>query len=161
MVPPTGWRAFLDDELERIVADDLQDWLDENICDPANEPKVHEPSPGQLALFAITEFEQALWNEGVHTALYNDDGIVLPAAKEGYRHFGIPQMERFVGKIIQFLEFTPYPYDRDERMRRLPDREEFAAEFDALYNEFENTVSVRAGTVANYIRAHPEEFFES
>lgn len=161
MTAPSDWRDLSDMELEQMVADDLEDWLDESVCDPTAGPQVYEPTPGQLALFAITEFQNALWNEGVHTALYNDDGVVLPAAMNGYRHFGMPEMERFVRKIIQFLEFTPYPYDRDERIRRLPERKDFAEEFDDLYNEFESTVGLRASTIPNYIRAHPEEFFES
>ena len=159
MDAPAGWRELPDDELEQLAADDLQDWLDEGVCDPSNLFKTQEPTAGQLALYAITEFQQALWNEGVHTALYNDDGVVLPAAMEGYRLLGMPEMQHFVGKIIRFLEFTPYPYDRDERIARLPEREEFADEFKALYHEFEATVAIRLTEVADYIRAHPDEFF--
>ena len=87
MNAPHGWRGLPDNELEQLVADDLHDWLDLGACDPTNLFKSQEPTPGQLALYATSEFQQALWNEGVHSALYNDDGVVLPAAMEGYRLF--------------------------------------------------------------------------
>lgn len=156
---PDGWREMDDQDLVDLVSDDLDAWLDEGYYDETVGFNPQEPTKGQVGLYAVFGFERSIWFEGVDTTLGNSDGVFLPAALEGYRLFGIPACERVVRKIIQFCEFTPYPYDRGERQQRMPDPAEFAEQYEALYEDFEDAMTDAKPHPADYIREHPDEFF--
>lgn len=159
MDAPAGWRDMDDQDLVELVCEDLHTWLDGGFYDPTSGPSFQEPTPGQAGLFALWRFERSMWFEGVETTLRNSDGVFLPAAMEAYKRFGIPRCEEVARRIIEFAKLTPYPYDQSERQQRLPDGGEFSDQYDELYAAFESAMEDAKPHPADYIRAHPDEFF--
>lgn len=154
-----GWRELDDQDLVELVCEDLDTWLDGGLYDPAAGPSFQEPTPGQVGLYALWRLERSLWFEGVETTLQNSDGVYLPAAMEAYRLFGIPACEQWARRTIESNNLSPYPYDQAERQQRLPDADEFSELYDELYEAFESAMGAAKPHPADYVRAHPDEFF--
>lgn len=159
---PAGWRKMEEGDLVQVVMDSVRNALDFYGDYESYRLGLAELTPGQIAVFATWWVEAEVWNGGWPQFFGNSTGMVAPEAVEGYRRFKMNGVARVVQSAIQFCEFSPYPRDRDERERRVPDYDANKDEWERLYEAFDEAMggpfSPEDGA-GPYIRAHPAEFF--
>jgi Domain of unknown function (DUF4375) len=159
-------RADLTDpqDREQVWWDVIAPAFDELRTPYEPDPRLDELTPGQRALYALHWARSEIGNGGLHQYLYNSTGMLANEALRGAELIGAAEF----GEIFQearTLFGDTFPEDQSRRIDLLEGHSDEALErlekltdrfYDLMGSTDESTLAV---SCADYVEAHPHEFF--
>ena len=158
MDAPAGWQKINDHELVVTV----HNFLLKSAFPDEDFEAVPILAEGAFVILAVTLVEAEYFNGGLEQALGNPSGAMVPNAMRGYRILGLTAKADVLMRAIEFAGLDLFPSahaPRDQAIKAVAD----APEWDELNQAFEDEKDEEGPELetlqAQYIRAHPEEFF--
>ncbi|MCB9893472.1 MAG: DUF4375 domain-containing protein [Planctomycetes bacterium] len=153
---PAGWRELPDDDLAWLAIEHLVPV----VCHTEDlEAILTAMTPGQRAVYCTHYCEADVTNGGFHQYLSNSTGDTAPEAIGGFRLLGMHQDADALKAALKFAGLQPFVRNREQRGAALPDHRQHRDEWEKLDMRASSDIDLLTKRQADYIRAHPDEFF--
>lgn len=139
-------------------------WESVNLSEPPDkiDRALSLATAGQAALLPVLWLDSEVCDGGFHQLFFNPPGLLAPEAEAGFLRLGAPLLAEIVAEACDALTVGVFPRHHHARLLALGERS--AAEWSAIFRPLEERYRDNAGLAlerrcADYIRAHPGEFF--